>query len=121
MAGQRRNDIRGGFRSPARTGKPVADDLREGKRTVMLAIGGGRAGPGQAAVLERAVGDTLLTDAGAEQVRSVITGTGALAECEAMIDRNVKEALTALDPAPITGEAKSALADLAIAAPSRSE
>jgi geranylgeranyl diphosphate synthase type I len=121
IAFQLRDDILGVFGDPARTGKPVADDLREGKRTVMLAIAGERASPRQAAVLESAVGDPLLTDAGAAQVRAVIAGTGALAECEAMIDRNVKEALAALGSAPITPESKSALADLAIAATSRTD
>jgi geranylgeranyl diphosphate synthase type I len=118
---QLRDDILGVFGDPVRTGKPVIDDLREGKRTVMLAIARERADREQAAVLDRAIGDPLLTEAGAEQVRAVITGTGALAECEAMIDRNVKEALAALDLVPITPESKSALADLAIAATSRND
>jgi len=118
---QLRDDILGVFGDPVRTGKPVIDDLREGKRTVMLAIARERADREQAAVLDRAIGNPLLTEARAEQVRAVITGTGALAECEAMIDRNVKEALAALDLAPITPESKSALADLAIAATSRND
>ncbi len=75
----------------------------------------------QTAVLDRALGDPLLSEQGARQVRAVITGTGALAECEAMIDRNVKDALSALDSAPITAESKSALADLAVAATARTD
>jgi len=121
IAFQLRDDILGVFGDPARTGKPVIDDLREGKRTVMLAIARERADAGQAAVLDRAVGDPLLSEKGACQVRAVITGTGALAECEAMIDRNVKDALAALDSAPITAESKSALADLAVAATARTD
>ena len=73
----------------------------------------------QAAVLDRCVGDPALTERAAGQVREVITDTGALAECEQMISVNLKEALSALDGAPITAEAKSALADLAIAATAR--
>ena len=72
-------------------------------------------------MLDRAIGDPLLSEQGARQVRAVITGTGALAECEAMIDRNVKDALSALDSAPITEESKSALADLAVAATARTD
>jgi geranylgeranyl diphosphate synthase type I len=49
----------------------------------------------------------------------VIVGTGALAECELMIDRHVAQALSALDAAPITGEAKAALAELAVTATAR--
>ena len=121
VAFQLRDDILGVFGDPAKTGKPVIDDLREGKRTVMLAIARERADPAQAAALDRSVGDPALTEAGAEQVRAVITGTGALAECEQMISVNVKEALSCIEGAPITVESKSALGELAIAATSRTD
>ena len=91
------------FGDPASTGKPVSDDLREGKRTVLLAITRERANPAQVRVLDRSVGDPQLSATAADEVRAVITSTGALAECELMIDRNVKEALSALDAAPIAG------------------
>jgi geranylgeranyl diphosphate synthase type I len=119
VAFQLRDDILGVFGDPERTGKPVTDDLREGKRTVMLAIAAERAGPGQAKVLDAAVGNPGLTEAQADQVRAIIMGTGALAECESMIEASVKEALTALEDAPITPRARSALAELAIAATAR--
>jgi geranylgeranyl diphosphate synthase, type I len=119
IAFQLRDDILGVFGDPAKTGKPVIDDLREGKRTVMLAIAGERASEAQAEVLDRCIGDPALTEAAAEQVRAVITGTGALADCEQMISVNVKEALSAIDGAPITGESRAALAELAIAATAR--
>jgi geranylgeranyl diphosphate synthase, type I len=121
VAFQLRDDILGVFGDPAKTGKPVADDLREGKRTVLLAIAHERASAAQADILDRSIGNPELTDQNAEQVRAVITSTGALAECELMIDNNVKEALSALESAPITADSRSALADLAIAATSRSD
>ena len=121
IAFQLRDDILGVFGDPAKTGKPVIDDLREGKRTVMLAIARERADADHAAVLDRAIGDPLLSEQDARQVRAVITGTGALAECEAMIDRNVKHALSALDSAPVTEQSKSALAELAVAATARTD
>lgn len=120
IAFQLRDDVLGVFGDPEQTGKPVIDDLREGKRTVLLALARERSDAAQAAVLDRCVGDPALTDQAAAQVRAVITGTGALAECEQMISVNLKEALSALDWAPITAEAKSALAELAIAATARS-
>ena len=107
------------FGDPAETGKPAGDDLREGKRTVLLAIARARATAGQAAVIDRYLGDPLLGDAGAARVRGVITGTGALAECERMIGRHVSEALSAVAAAPVTSEAKEALAELAVAATAR--
>jgi geranylgeranyl diphosphate synthase, type I len=121
IAFQLRDDILGVFGDPARTGKPVIDDLREGKRTLMLAIARERADPAQIEVLNRYVGAPDLTESAAERITAVITGTGALAECEQMIEESLKEALAALDAAPITSESKSALADLAVAATSRTD
>jgi len=121
IAFQLRDDILGVFGDPARTGKPVTGDLREGKRTVMLAITMDRANRDQAALMDRTIGDPGLTDEDAEQVRAIITSTGALAECEAMIDSNVKQALAALNSAPIAPLAASALAELAVAATARAD
>jgi len=121
IAFQLRDDILGVFGDPARTGKPVTGDLREGKRTVMLAIALDRASRDQAALMDRAIGDPGLNEEDAGRVRAIITSTGALAECEAMIDSNVKHALATLSSAPITPLAASALAELAVAATARAD
>jgi geranylgeranyl diphosphate synthase type I len=119
VAFQLRDDILGVFGDPVKTGKPVNDDLREGKRTVLLAVTSERASPAQARVLDTAVGDPRLSATAADEVRAVITSTGALAECELMIDRNVKEALSVLEAAPIAPDSRTALAELAVAATAR--
>jgi geranylgeranyl diphosphate synthase type I len=119
VAFQLRDDILGVFGDPAQTGKPAGDDVREGKRTVLLAIARGRATAGQAEVIERYLGDPALDEAGTAEIRAAIAATGAVAECERMIGRNVSEAMAALAAAPITGEARDALAELAIAATTR--
>jgi geranylgeranyl diphosphate synthase type I len=119
VAFQLRDDILGVFGDPAQTGKPVTDDLREGKRTVLLALAAERADSAQERVLTGSVGNPDLTEADAGRVREVISRTGALAECEQMIEANVKQGLAALEGAPITPEAGRALADLAVAATSR--
>jgi geranylgeranyl diphosphate synthase, type I len=120
VAFQLRDDVLGVFGDPAQTGKPVSDDLREGKRTALIAIARQRAGAAQARILDRLLGDRELDEAGAAQIRDVLTGTGALVECERMIDSSVAEALAALQDAPVTGEAAAALAELAFAATTRS-
>ncbi len=119
IAFQLRDDILGVFGDPAQTGKPAGDDVREGKRTVLLAIARRRATAGQAQVIDRYLGDPLLDEAGTAEIRAAITGTGAVAECERMIGRHVSEAISALDGAPMTGEAREALAELAVAATAR--
>ncbi|MBO0775512.1 MAG: polyprenyl synthetase family protein, partial [Actinobacteria bacterium] len=119
VAFQLRDDILGVFGDPVQTGKPAGDDLREGKRTVLLAMTLARANARQAAVISRHLGDPLLDAAGTAEVRAVIADTGALAECEQMIDHNVARALGALTEAPITAGARDALAALAVAATAR--
>jgi geranylgeranyl diphosphate synthase type I len=119
VAFQLRDDILGIFGDPARTGKPASDDLRAGKRTVLLAITRARAGPRQAAVIDRCLGDPDLDEAAAAEVRAVITSTGALAECEQLISRHLDQALSVLAAAPITAEARAALAELAVTATAR--
>jgi geranylgeranyl diphosphate synthase, type I len=119
IAFQLRDDVLGVFGDPGQTGKPAGDDLREGKRTVLLAIARARASGAQAAVLDSRLGDPLLDEAGMAQVRDVITETGALTRCERMISDNVTEALAAVAAAPINPEAKAALAELAVAATTR--
>jgi geranylgeranyl diphosphate synthase, type I len=116
---QLRDDLLGVFGDPAQTGKPAGDDVREGKRTVLVAIALAKAGPAGAAVLTRRLGDPMLGPEGVDEVRSVISDTGALAECEALIERYTAEAVTSLEEAPVTAEAKEALAELAVAATSR--
>ena len=119
LAFQLRDDILGVFGDPAQTGKPAGDDVREGKRTVLLAIARNQATVGQAEVIDRYLGDPTLDEAGTAEVRAAIAATGALAECERMIHSHVSEATAALAGAPVTGEARDALAELAVAATAR--
>jgi geranylgeranyl diphosphate synthase type I len=121
IAFQLRDDLLGVLGDPARTGKPATGDISEGKRTVLMALARERASASQARLLDEHVGDRALTPAGAAAVKEVLTDTGAVDECEALIAANVKEAVTALDGAPFTDEAKSALAALAITATDRAE
>jgi geranylgeranyl diphosphate synthase type I len=109
------------FGDPAQTGKPAGDDVREGKRTVLLAVARDRATPGQAEVIDRYLGDPMLDEAGTAEVRAAIAATGAVAECERMISDHVGEAIAALAGAPIISEARDALTELAVAATARDD
>ena len=116
---QLRDDVLGVFGDPAETGKPAGDDLREGKRTALVAAAAERANPGQAAVLRRHLGDPRLDPTGVTALREVITRTGALADVECMIAQRTDEARTALAMAPITEEARIVLGELSVTATTR--
>lgn len=116
IAFQLRDDVLGVFGDPARTGKPAGDDLREGKRTVLVASAMERADPGQAETLERLLGRSDLDAASVDELREVIVDTGALAACETLIARYTDEAVTALRAMPVDEAAQRALLDLANAA-----
>jgi geranylgeranyl diphosphate synthase type I len=117
---QLRDDVLGVFGDPARTGKPAGDDLREGKRTVLVALAHDQAdAPGRAA-LEAGLGDGDIDADGISRLRDIIVGTGALDEVERMIAERTQSALVALDEAVIRPDAKAALSVLAGAATERS-
>jgi geranylgeranyl diphosphate synthase type I len=116
---QFRDDILGVFGEPETTGKPAGDDLREGKRTLLLALAAQRATPAQASLLEDLVGDPGLDAAGVVALREVIQGTGALAALEVRIAELVEDALEALAILPLAEPAREALAQLAVAATER--
>jgi geranylgeranyl diphosphate synthase type I len=119
IAFQLRDDVLGVFGDPAQTGKPAGDDLREGKRTMLIARALATASPGQAELVRRLLGAPDLDSDGVAALRGVIEDTGALADCEEMIKRYLDDALHALHGAPLAADARSALATLAVAATSR--
>ena len=116
---QLRDDVLGVFGDPRQTGKPAGDDLREGKRTVLVAKATERATPAQAAVLRRLLGDPALSHEGVERLREVITDTGALDFVEALVRQRAAEASAALNGVPIEPDAANVLRVLATAATER--
>ncbi|MFH8341510.1 polyprenyl synthetase family protein [Streptomyces sp. AM6-12] len=98
---QLRDDVLGLYGNPATTGKPIFDDLREGKRTVVLALAAREATASQRALLERCVGDSRLNERDAQDALDVIAATGAVATVESMIAERYAQALAVLDAAPI--------------------
>ena len=116
---QLRDDVLGVFGDPAQTGKPAGDDLREGKRTVLVARALERATPAQAAQVQRLLGDPGLDAAGVDTLREVITTTGALAAVEDLIAELVAESRAALAAARVEAPARDVLLDLVDAATAR--
>ncbi len=117
---QMRDDVLGVFGDPKETGKPAGDDLREGKRTVLIATALDRSTETQAIVLRTHLGDPALDAAGLEALRSVICDTGALAFVEQQIQTRLDDALAAAASPLIESVAQRFLTELAHAATSRS-
>lgn len=116
---QLRDDLLGVFGDPQVTGKPAGDDLREGKRTVLVAYATEHADDTQRAVLTERVGDADLDLDGVEAVRDIITVTGAADAVEQLIDQRVDAAMTALDATAMADDARVALRALATMATRR--
>ena len=122
MAFQLRDDVLGVFGDPAVTGKPSGDDLRSGKRTVLLAEAVELAeqhDPLAAKTLRTSIG-TDLTDAQVKELCQLIESVGALSAVETRIDNLMRRALDILDTATIDAQAKAGLTELARLAANRS-
>jgi len=107
IAFQLRDDVLGVFGDPAVTGKPVGDDLREGKTTMLVAGALQRADDAQRRVLSR-IGDPSLTDGDVADIQEVIRATGALADVEGNIEGFRNKAVGSIEhsrlPAPVVEE-----------------
>ena len=119
VAFQLRDDLLGMYGDTRATGKPAGDDLREGKRTLLVALGMANAQPADADVLRSALGDQDLTETTIERVRAMLVDVGAVAAVEQRIDTLMTSAMAALADARLAEPAATRLAGLAVAATSR--
>lgn len=114
LAFQMRDDVLGVFGDPKVTGKPAGDDLREGKRTVLISL--------TRETLDGKVGeifDEMLTarDLNEDQIRflqQTIAGCGALKKTEALINDYGQEAMKLLESVDVDATAKENLQKLAL-------
>ena len=113
---QMRDDVLGAFdfadSDKSLTGKPVGDDLREGKPTPLLAMAFERADSAQRKVLDL-VGSVDISDQDVSNIQDVIKQTGALVALEAKISALTAEAIAGVKQAPITQSARDSLIELA--------
>jgi len=109
---QLRDDVLGTFGDSARTGKPVGDDLREGKPTPLLAIATARAAGTDAELLAR-VGASDLGEDEVAALQQLLVSTGAVDEIERSITSLTTDALAAIDTGDLAGDAHAALVALA--------
>jgi geranylgeranyl diphosphate synthase type I len=113
IAFQLRDDLLGVYGDPAVTGKPAGDDLREGKRTLLVAIARERLAPGGRRLVDELLGDPDLDAGQVRMLQDTIRDCGAVDELERIIDENTERAMAALESAPIDRDAASGLGELA--------
>ncbi|WP_229745913.1 polyprenyl synthetase family protein [Rhodococcoides trifolii] len=121
VAFQLRDDLLGVFGDPEITGKPSGDDLREGKRTVLLAVAlaaADRVAPDSAAMIRSKIG-TDLSDDEVDTLRSALIDLGAVDDVESRISALTDSALAELDLSDATAPAKERLRSMAWSATRR--
>ena len=109
---QLHDDILGVFGDTEVTGKPVGDDLREGKPTVLLARAMDRADDAQHKILS-SVGDQGLTDQEIIDIAAVIEATGARTIVEEEITHLTTSAIDEISRSSIAADVADDLIRLA--------
>jgi len=106
---QLRDDLLGVFGDPAETGKPVGDDLHEGKRTLLVVDALATATPTGVVTLRSTLGDP---DADLAPALEVIRQCGALDRAQVRLDEWLEEAEAALDACGLAPRQRELLASL---------
>lgn len=109
---QLKDDLLGALGNADATGKPVGDDLREGKPTALVARALLTATPEQRSLLDR-IGCPDLGSDEISAIQQVLTDTGATATVTAQIASLRDQAIGAISASSLTGEAIDALVGLA--------
>lgn len=103
MAFQLRDDQLGVFGDPAVTGKPSGDDLRTGKRTVLIDSALEMGTEAQATQLREGLGN-VTDEADVDELRSIIRDSGAAAHIETLITQKSERAIAHIHEAGLSKE-----------------
>ncbi len=116
LAYQLRDDVLGAFGDPAETGKPVGDDLVQGKRTLLLDVARRRvpAPAGADRALLDAVTTGTLARADVPAVQRLLTDVGARDHVEQVCVDLVTSAVAAIETAPVEAVVKENLRQVAL-------
>jgi len=120
IAYQLRDDLLGVYGDPEVTGKPAGDDLREGKRTVLIALARAELPGSMRSLVDDLLGDPELDADQVEMLRRTLRDCGAVDRVERAIERNLAQAIAALEAAELAPGARTELIALARAASNRS-
>lgn len=109
VAFQLADDILGMFGTTEETGKPVGNDLREGKRSVLVERGLALATPSEKRELEAALGNKKAHEATLTRVQYILTNCGALAAVETLMQEQCDTATQHIIHLPIEQTYKDTL------------
>lgn len=113
LAFQLRDDVLGVFGDPKVTGKPAGDDLREGKRTVLVGLTRQTLDGKVGEIFDEMLSARELSDDQIRFLQQTIVGCGALKKTEEMIEELARESMQLLDQIEIENVAKESLKALA--------
>ncbi|MBS1675153.1 MAG: polyprenyl synthetase family protein [Actinobacteria bacterium] len=113
MAFQLRDDVLGVFGDESVTGKPAGDDLREGKRTLLIAWTRQALAPQGRRLVDELLGDPQLTADQIASLQAIIRESGALTRMEQLIEEYAASGEAALQDAPLDADALELLRALA--------
>jgi len=101
LAFQLRDDLLGAFGDSSRTGKPVGNDLRSGKRTALLADGLAHADLEGRMLLARVAANASASDEDIAAILRLFETCGSRQRIENRIQQCAGESLAALADAPL--------------------
>jgi geranylgeranyl diphosphate synthase type I len=116
---QMRDDLLGLFGDPQVTGKPSGDDVREGKKTVVIGYAMREASPADAERLTQMLGDPSLTQTDIDEVRRILVESGAVECTEKAIVNEASSGMKYLHQLDLDPQGTYALATLVHAAVER--
>jgi geranylgeranyl diphosphate synthase type I len=113
MAFQLRDDVLGVFGDSALTGKPAGDDLREGKRTVLIGYTRQSLSSSVGKLFDEMLSSSELTDEQVAFLQQTIIGSKALEKVERTISELADQAMSALNQIDVDPQAKAQLKSMA--------
>jgi geranylgeranyl diphosphate synthase type I len=106
------DDILGLFGDSAKTGKSVGNDVREGKKTLLIQFAYQNASNSDKDFLETVTGKTDISQNEIEQVKQIVIDTKSLEHSQALENKMVKDGIVAIENLP-DSEQKQNLIELA--------
>jgi geranylgeranyl diphosphate synthase type I len=117
---QLRDDLLGVYGKTVLTGKPTGDDLREGKKTVLIALSRENQSPSESQIFEKYFGAPDLNSEGITALQQIILDTGAKEKLENLIEELTEKSLVAIASPHFSEEGQKLLTELAHIATKRS-